>query len=172
VLRNGVWIAASLLLWLSLPNTNTTLPACHCATVSAPQGFSGPDGWARRSVASAAELAASAAPAAGIVLKRLYICAVTHDASACVETHKASFRYPDKRACVYATIKHPAADPGGQRQMLAITIAWFCMGFVNALPGVALRQFLIEVGGVECTTILHGSPQQSTAVCLGCSIGR
>lgn len=32
----------------------------------------------------------------------------------------------------------------GERQMVAITIAWFAMGFVNALPGVALRQYLIE----------------------------
>ena len=35
-------------------------------------------------------------------------------------------------------------DIDGQRQMLAITLCWFAMGFVNALPGVALRQFLIE----------------------------
>lgn len=32
----------------------------------------------------------------------------------------------------------------GERQMVAITIAWFAMGFVNSLPNVALRQYLIE----------------------------
>ena len=32
----------------------------------------------------------------------------------------------------------------GARQTAAITLCWFCMGFVNSLPNVALRQFLIE----------------------------
>lgn len=32
----------------------------------------------------------------------------------------------------------------GERQMVAITLAWFAMGFVNSLPNVALRQYLIE----------------------------
>ena len=39
-----------------------------------------------------------------------------------------------------------AAGPSlrGERQMVAITLAWFAMGFVNSLPSVALRQYLIE----------------------------
>eukprot|EP01051_Picozoa_sp_SAG22_P014282 SAG22_NODE_1708_length_3768_cov_2.094576_2_plen_702_part_00 len=32
----------------------------------------------------------------------------------------------------------------GQRQQLVITLCWFAMGFVNALPNVALRQFIIQ----------------------------
>ena len=43
-----------------------------------------------------------------------------------------------------AAVATAVISPEGRRQQLAITLCWFAMGFVNALPGVALRQFMIE----------------------------